>query len=194
MAKKSTTSDAAAVKPPNADLQRPAAETLYADELARLTAQSAALPRPPGWRLTPRAVLAFILGDEQQGLAPKFVGRRAFLERCIVALATNRGLMLIGEPGTAKSYLSELLAVAISGDSTLTIQGSAGTTEDRIVLRQALRVLIEHLDGLHHEIRSKLVTLGQNGLREFHRPTHVRPLEHVQKKQPGCPGFPGRGG
>ena len=115
-----------------ADLQRPAAEVLYAEELARLTAQSADLPRPPGWRLTPRAVLAFILGDEALGLTPKFVGRRAFLERCIVALATNRGLMLIGEPGTAKSYLSELLAAAISGDSTLTIQGSAGTTEDNI--------------------------------------------------------------
>ena len=40
--------------------------------------------------------------------------------------------MLIGEPGTAKSYLSELLAAAISRDSTLTIQGSAGTTEDNI--------------------------------------------------------------
>src|SRR5262249_48408594 len=59
-------------------------------------------------------------------------GRRSFLERCIVALATNRGLMLIGEPGTAKSYLSELLACGISRDSTLTIQGSAGTTEDNI--------------------------------------------------------------
>ncbi len=132
MAKKTTTAEAAGGKVPGADLQRPAAETLYADELARLAAQSADLPRPPGWRLTPRAVLAFILGDEKQGLAPKFVGRRAFLERCIVALATNRGLMLIGEPGTAKSYLSELLAAAISGDSTLTIQGSAGTTEDNI--------------------------------------------------------------
>jgi hypothetical protein len=99
MAKKSTVAEAGGGKTPGADLQRPAAETLYADELARLAAQSADLPRPPGWRLTPRAVLAFILGDEKQGLAPKFVGRRSFLERCIVALATNRGLMLIGEPG-----------------------------------------------------------------------------------------------
>jgi MoxR-like ATPase len=40
--------------------------------------------------------------------------------------------MMIGEPGTAKSYLSELLSAAISGDSSLTIQGSAGTTEDNI--------------------------------------------------------------
>jgi len=113
-------------------LQRPAAEMLYADELARLAEATAAEPKPRGWRLSPRAVLSFVLGDPQQGIAPKFVGRRAFLERCIVSLATNRGLMLIGEPGTAKSYLSELLAAAISSDSTLTIQGSAGTTEDNI--------------------------------------------------------------
>jgi MoxR-like ATPase len=73
-----------------------------------------------------------VLGDEVRGVTPKFVGSRSLLERCIVALATNRGLMLIGEPGTAKSFLSELLAAAISGDSTLIIQGSAGTTEDAI--------------------------------------------------------------
>lgn len=113
-------------------LQRPAAEALYADELERLVAADGDAPRPGGWRLTPRGVLKFILGDEGLGIRGKFVGSRSFLERCVVALATNRGLMLIGEPGTAKSYLSELLAAAISGDSTLTIQGSAGTTEDNI--------------------------------------------------------------
>jgi MoxR-like ATPase len=113
-------------------IQRPPAEVLYGDELDRLAGNQGDAPRPQGWRLTPRSVLAFVLGDESKGITPKFVGRRAFLERCIVALATNRGLMLIGEPGTAKSYLSELIAAAISGDSTLTIQGSAGTTEDNI--------------------------------------------------------------
>lgn len=118
--------------PLTANLQRPSAEVLFADELAELAAASADQPKPPGWKLSPQAVLQFILGDETQGQPAKFVGRRAFLERCIVSLATNRGLMLIGEPGTAKSYLSELLAAAISGDSTLTIQGSAGTTEDNI--------------------------------------------------------------
>ena len=115
-----------------AELQRPAAELLYAGELTRLEQSSANSPKPPGWKLTPQAALTFVLGDPAQGIAPKFVGRRSFLERCIVSLATSRGLMLIGEPGTAKSYLSELLAAAISGDSTLTIQGSAGTTEDNI--------------------------------------------------------------
>ena len=114
------------------ELQRPAAELLYADELGRLEKETAALPKPPGWKVTPQAVLDFVLGNEAKGIGPKFVGRRSFMERCVVSLATNRGLMLIGEPGTAKSYLSELLAAAISGDSTLTIQGSAGTTEDNI--------------------------------------------------------------
>lgn len=114
------------------ELQRPSAEVLYAEELTKLEAESENQPRPPGWRLTPLAVLKFVMGDPENGVAAKFVGRRAFLERCIVSLATNRGLMMIGEPGTAKSYLSELLAAAISGDSSLTIQGSAGTTEDNI--------------------------------------------------------------
>ena len=50
----------------------------------------------------------------------------------LVTLATGRGLMLVGEPGTAKSMLSELLATAISGVSTLTIQGGASITEDQI--------------------------------------------------------------
>jgi MoxR-like ATPase len=116
----------------SADLQRPAAEILYAAELEALAVADKGQPRPKGWQLTPRSVLRFVVGDSEVGILPKFVGSRAFLERAIVALATNRGLMLIGEPGTAKSYLSELLAAAISGDSTLTIQGSAGTTEDNI--------------------------------------------------------------
>jgi MoxR-like ATPase len=136
MAKKTATAPVRG-KPESPDaagtpLQRPSAEFLHVEELAALESSCANEPRPPGWRLSPRAVLEFVLGDADKGVAPKFVGRRAFLERCIVSLATNRGLMLIGEPGTAKSYLSELLAAAISGDSTLTIQGSAGTTEDNI--------------------------------------------------------------
>jgi MoxR-like ATPase len=114
------------------ELQRPPAEVLHAAELERLSQTDAKEPRPAGWRLSPRSVLAFLLGDAKQGTEPKFVGSRSMIERAIVALATNRGLMLIGEPGTAKSYLSELLAAAISGDSTLVVQGSAGTTEDAI--------------------------------------------------------------
>lgn len=114
------------------NIQRPAAEVLYAEELEKLRANDADKPRPAGWKLTPQSVVKFVLGDEKAKISPKFVGARSVIERCVVALATNRGLLLIGEPGTAKSYLSELLAAAISGDSTQIIQGSAGTTEDNI--------------------------------------------------------------
>src|SRR5262245_6910697 len=95
-----------------AGLQRPPAEVLYEDELSRLADADRKNARPSGWALSPLGVVRFVLGDEQAGISPKFVGSRSFVERCVVALATNRGLMLVGEPGTAKSYLSELLAAA----------------------------------------------------------------------------------
>ncbi|MBX9695658.1 MAG: AAA family ATPase, partial [Cyanobacteria bacterium] len=114
------------------EIQRPPAEVLYGKELEKLIEKDKDRPRPKGWSMTPRSVMTFILGDETFGIQPKFVGKPSFLERCVIALATNRGLMLIGEPGTAKSYLSELLSAAICGQSTLMVQGSAGTTEDNI--------------------------------------------------------------
>lgn len=112
-------------------MQRPPAEVLYADELARLQ-QLDRDPRPPGWRLSLSAVRRFILGDAELGIREKFVGQPSLVDRAMVTLATQRGLMLVGEPGTAKSLLSELLAAAISGYSTLTIQGGASITEDQI--------------------------------------------------------------
>jgi len=111
------------------DWQRPPAELLYANELAEL-AKSDTAPKPPGWRLSLRAVKRFIAGGP--GSEPKVVCSPALIERAMVMLATSRALLLIGEPGTAKSLLSELLAAAISGDSTLTIQGGASLTEDQI--------------------------------------------------------------
>ncbi len=112
-------------------IQRPAAEDLYRDELEKLAANDKG-DRPPGWKLSPRSVRTFIVGDSALGIRKKFVGHPSLVERAMVALATNRGLLLVGEPGTAKSLLSELLAAAISGMSTLTIQGSAGTSEDHV--------------------------------------------------------------
>ncbi|HEY2739250.1 MAG TPA: AAA family ATPase, partial [Thermoanaerobaculia bacterium] len=73
-----------------------------------------------------------IVGDEKLRIRRKFVGNPSLVDRAMVTLATSRGLMLVGEPGTAKSLLSELLAAAISGCSTLTIQGGASITEDQI--------------------------------------------------------------
>lgn len=110
---------------------RPPAETLYAAELAAL-AKADKDPKPPGWKLSPRAVRSFICGDKSLKIERKFYGDDILVERSVIGLAGNRGLLLVGEPGTAKSMLSELLAAAISGCSTNTIQGSSGTTEDQV--------------------------------------------------------------
>ena len=123
---------------------RPPCEVLFAEELSALQANDSA-DRPPGWRLSPKCVRTFIVGSGEKALAhqwegakrsttirKKFYGDDALIDRCIVTLLGNRGLLLVGEPGTAKSMLSELLAAAISGVSTNTIQGTAGTTEDQI--------------------------------------------------------------
>lgn len=112
-------------------LQRPPAERRYASELAKLAAEDES-PRPPGWALSLQAARTFICGDDSRGISRKFVGDPSLIDRALVTLATNRGLMLVGEPGTAKSLLSELIAAAVAGDSTLTIQGGASTTEDQI--------------------------------------------------------------
>ncbi|HEY4252531.1 MAG TPA: AAA family ATPase [Roseomonas sp.] len=112
-----------------AAIQRPPAEIAHAAELAALRRADTG-PRPPGWSLSLQGVKSFILGGH--GGAAKLVCAPSLVERAMVTLATSRALLLIGEPGTAKSFLSELLAAAISGDSTLTIQGGASLTEDQI--------------------------------------------------------------
>ena len=115
------------------------AEIRFADELRALRQEDERLnrPVPPGWKLSPRAVETFILGSQGEELdgvvvSRKFYGDDLLVQRCIVSLASDRGLLLLGEPGTAKSWLSEHLAAAISGTSGLTIQGSAGLTEEQI--------------------------------------------------------------
>ncbi|GIG40628.1 ATP-binding protein [Cellulomonas phragmiteti] len=116
---------------PTGPVLRAPAEVRFAAELAALAAADTG-SRPAGWRLTPRAVRAFVLGDPALGVTRKFYGDDALVDRCVVTLMSSRGLLLVGEPGTAKSMLSELLAAAVSGDSTCTVQGSSGTTTDQI--------------------------------------------------------------
>lgn len=118
---------------------KPPVEARYQKELAALKALDTGR-RPMNWKLSPKAVRTFILGSreplhwngEEIRIRKKYLGNDALVERCIITLAGNRGLMLVGEPGTAKTMLSELLSAAISGTSTNTIQGTAGTTEDMI--------------------------------------------------------------
>jgi len=114
-----------------AQVLRPPAEQIYAEELAQLASADSG-PRPPGWRLSARAVRSFIVGDDRRRIARKFYGDDALVDRVIVSLMGEQGLMMVGEPGTAKSLLSELLAAAISRSSSLVIQGSSGINEDHV--------------------------------------------------------------
>jgi MoxR-like ATPase len=117
----------------NGNILRVPAETLYAEELDQL-AKTDGFPKPPGWRMSPRAVLTYITGGKagSMNITPKYIGHRRLVEIAISTLVTDRALLLIGEPGTAKSWLSEHLAAAINGDSTKVVQGTAGTTEEQI--------------------------------------------------------------
>lgn len=122
-------------KPGNFDtVLRQAAEAQFAAELAALAAHDDR-PRPPQWKLSPAAVVSYILGatlaDGTQ-ITPKYIGNRRLMEIAVATLATDRALLLLGVPGTAKSWVSEHLAAAISGDSTLLVQGTAGTPEEAI--------------------------------------------------------------
>lgn len=110
------------------------AETQYASELAALAAQDDR-PRPPKWKLSPWAVTDYLLGKtlaDGTVISPKYIGDRRVIEVAVATLATDRALLLLGVPGTAKSWVSEHLAAAISGDSTLLIQGTAGTSEESL--------------------------------------------------------------
>ena len=115
-------------------VQRRHAEDEYAHELAALAAVDDR-PRPPGWRLSPSAVVTYLLGGEAADgtpIVPKYVGSRRLVEVAVATLTTDRALLLLGVPGTAKTWVSEHLAAAISGDSTLLVQGTAGTPEEAI--------------------------------------------------------------
>ncbi|MFR9789499.1 ATP-binding protein [Streptomyces sp. MB22_4] len=118
----------------NAAALRPHAEQAFADELAALAAQDDR-PRPARWRLSPWAVATYLLGGtlpDGTVISPKYVGPRRIVEVAVTTLATDRALLLLGVPGTAKTWVSEHLAAAVSGDSTLLVQGTAGTPEEAI--------------------------------------------------------------
>jgi len=107
------------------------AEDEYAEELAELAKQDQR-PRPTNWRLSPWAVRLYLMGGKLESgfeVSPKYVGNARLIEIAVATLATDRALLLYGVPGTAKSYVSEHLSAAISGRSTLLIQGTAGTDE-----------------------------------------------------------------
>ncbi|MET9291202.1 AAA family ATPase [Streptomyces sp. NPDC003077] len=118
----------------DAEVLRPHAEDAFADELKAL-ASADDRPRPERWRLSPWAVATYLLGGtlpDGTVITPKYVGPRRIIEVAVTTLATDRALLLLGVPGTAKTWVSEHLAAAVSGDSTLLVQGTAGTPEEAI--------------------------------------------------------------
>ena len=128
-----TLTDAATVtKTPAEAALRPHAENAFAHELVAL-AKGDDRPRPPRWNLSPQAVTTYLLGGTAADgtvIIPKYIGPRRLVEVAVATLATDRALLLLGVPGTAKSWVSEHLAAAVSGDSTLLVQGTAGTSEE----------------------------------------------------------------
>jgi MoxR-like ATPase len=116
------------------DILRAHAEDQYAEELTALAAADDH-QRPPGWKLSPWAVVTYVLGGELPDgteISAKYLGRRRIVEIAVATLATDRALLLLGVPGTAKTWLGEHLAAAVSGDSTLLVQGTSGTSEEAI--------------------------------------------------------------
>lgn len=110
------------------------AEYQFAEELAELGKQDTA-QRPPNWLLSPNAVVTYLIGGKLKSgfaVSPKYIGSRRLMEIAVATLTTDRALLLYGLPGTAKSWVAEHLAAAVSGNSTLLIQGTAGTSEESI--------------------------------------------------------------
>lgn len=131
---KSTSASAASAAPPASTTLREPAESQFGAELAAL-ARIDDRERPAKWKLSPWAVVTYLMGDTLKDgtvITPKYVGSRRLMEIAVATLVTDRALLLLGVPGTAKSWVSEHLAAAISGDSTLMVQGTAGTPEEAI--------------------------------------------------------------
>ncbi|WP_343667357.1 AAA family ATPase [Chitinophaga sp.] len=116
------------------NILRQHAEQLFAQELEELQKQDTE-KRPYMWKLSPQAVVTYLIGGTLKNgfeVQPKYIGNRRLMEIAVATLTTDRALLLYGLPGTAKSWVSEHLAAAISGDSTMIVQGTAGTGEEAI--------------------------------------------------------------
>lgn len=113
---------------------REQAEQLFAQELEELKKQDSG-KKPTNWLLHPQSIVTYLVGGKLKNgfeISPKYIGNRRLMEIAVATLATDRALLLYGLPGTAKSWVSEHLAAAISGDSTLIVQGTAGTSDEAI--------------------------------------------------------------
>lgn len=145
-------------------IQRMPAEQLYQDEIeALIKAEKESIPT--GWKMSPRSVLTYITGGKvgRKVITPKYIGNKRLVEIAISTLVTDRALLLIGEPGTAKSWLSEHLTAAINGDSTKVVQGTAGTTEEQIRYSWNYAMLIAQGPSKEAMIKSPIFRAMEEG-------------------------------
>jgi MoxR-like ATPase len=162
------------------------AERIYADQLEALKQNDPDTP-PASWVLSPRSVLTYVIGGkaldatiggkkQKVEITRKFFGDTAIVERSIVTLASDRALLLVGDPGTGKSWLSEHLAAAITGNSTLVIQGTAGTTEEHIKYSWNIaRVIAEGPNPTNLIPSPTMVAMRAGGLLRFEEITRCVP-------------------
>src|SRR6188472_1913826 len=177
--------DASATPSDKEVLRRPA-EVEHQDELEALRQNDQGTP-PASWKLSPRSVLTYVVGGKplratirgearEVPITRKLFGDDTIVERAIVTLASERALLLVGEPGTGKSWLSEHLAAAITGTSTLTIQGTAGTTEEHIKYSWNIARVIAEGPTPENLIPSPtLIAMRAGGLLRFEELTRCLP-------------------
>jgi len=116
------------------NVMRQPAEVIYQAELEALIKEDIG-SKPLNWQLSPQAVVTYLIGGKTPSgyeISAKYIGKRRLIETAVATLATDRALLLLGVPGTAKSWVSEHLAAGISGNSTQIIQCTAGTDENQI--------------------------------------------------------------
>src|SRR5215470_5030488 len=140
------------------------AEVHYAEEIDALC-KAEKHPVPTGWRMSPRSVLTYICGGKcgKLDITPKYIGHQRLVEIAISTLVTDRALLLIGQPGTAKSWLSEHLSAAINGDSTNVVQGTAGTTEEQVRYTWNYAMLIAQGPSREALIKSPIFRAMESG-------------------------------
>ncbi|WP_025886090.1 ATP-binding protein [Asaia prunellae] len=144
---------------------RQSAEDRYADELDALR-RGDTHARPANWALSPRAVVTYLMGGQAADGTPvssKYVGNPRLIETAVATLATDRALLLLGMPGTAKSWVSEHLTAAISGTSNRVIQCTAGTDESQIRYGWNYAMLLAHGPGPDALVRTPMMRAMEEG-------------------------------
>ena len=146
------------------NLLRLPAERQFAAELEALRAAERH-PVPEGWKLSPRSVLTYIVGGRagDTEITPKYIGNKRPVEIAVATLLTDRGLLFMGEPGTAKSWLSEHLAAAVAGDSTKVVQGTMGTSEEQIKYGWNYALLISNGPSLQALVKTPVYRAMEEG-------------------------------